>query len=48
MSLVPFHSVGRMFQRWAKEIVHSFMYPYSNAEGINNTIKVLKRISYGI
>nr|WP_281284088.1 transposase [Alkalibacillus haloalkaliphilus] len=31
-------------------IVHSFMYPYSNGitEGINNTIKVLKHISYGI
>ncbi|GEN45156.1 hypothetical protein AHA02nite_09320 [Alkalibacillus haloalkaliphilus] len=32
----------------AKEIMHSFMYPYSNAEGINNTIKILKRISCGI
>ncbi|MED0716512.1 transposase [Aeribacillus sp. FSL K6-1121] len=40
----------RIFKSWEKEIIHSFIYPYTNGylEGIDNKIKVMKRISYGI
>lgn len=48
--LEGFHRVARTFKRWQQEILHSFMYPFNNGyiEGVNNTIKVLKRLSYGI
>lgn len=34
---------------WSKSILNSFKYRYTNAftEGMNNNIKVLKRIAYG-
>lgn len=34
---------------WSKSILNSFRYRYTNAftEGMNNNIKVLKRIAYG-
>nr|WP_234400624.1 transposase [Virgibacillus senegalensis] len=40
----------RTFMLWKQEILQSFMYPFNNGyiEGINNTIKVLKRDSFGI
>lgn len=44
-------SVVQTFKRWRTEILNSFIYPsYSNGyiEGVNNTTKVIKRISYGI
>lgn len=49
-TLEGFHRVARTFKKWHQEILHSFMYPYNNGyiEGVNNTIKVLKRLSYGI
>lgn len=49
-TILAFERVAQMFKRWGKEILHSFIYPYSNGitEGINNTIKVLKRLSFGI
>lgn len=45
-----FHRVSKTFKRWKEEILNSFTYPFSNGyiEGVNNTIKVLKRNSYGI
>ncbi|WP_312889046.1 ISL3 family transposase [Desertibacillus haloalkaliphilus] len=45
-----FKKVVKTFKRWKKEILHSFMYPYNNGyiEGVNNTTKVIKRMSYGI
>ncbi|NBJ71725.1 ISL3 family transposase [Roseburia sp. 1XD42-34] len=45
-----FQRVMGTFKRWQTEILQSFMYPFNNGyvEGINNTIKVLKRKSYGI
>lgn len=45
-----FHRVRKTFLNWRTEIIQAFMYPYNNGyiEGINNTIKVLKRNSYGI
>lgn len=49
-TLDGFHRVAGTFKRWRQEILQSFMYPYNNGyiEGVNNTIKVLKRLSYGI
>ncbi|SHG76586.1 Transposase [Virgibacillus chiguensis] len=40
----------KTFLRWKQEILQSFMHPFNNGyiEGINNTIKVLKRDSFGI
>jgi transposase len=40
----------RTFKSWEKEIINSFIYPYTNGylEEINNKIKVIKRMSYGI
>ncbi|UCZ51650.1 ISL3 family transposase [Bacillus shivajii] len=45
-----FQRVVKMFKRWQTEILQSFMYPYNNGyiEGVNNTTKVTKRMSYGI
>ena len=45
-----FQKVVKTFKRWKTEILHSFMYPYNNGyiEGVNNTTKVIKRVSYGI
>lgn len=38
------------FIKWAKEITGSFDHPYTNGytEGVNNKIKVIKRISFGV
>nr|WP_083855750.1 transposase [Amphibacillus jilinensis] len=43
-----FHRVRKTFIRWKQAILQSFMYPFNNGyiEGINNTIKVLKRDSW--
>jgi transposase len=48
--IVGFKRVAGTFSRWKQEILQSFMYPFNNGyiEGVNNTIKVLKRMSYGI
>ncbi len=45
-----FHKVSKTFKRWKQEILQAFMYPFNNGyiEGVNNTIKVTKRMSYGI
>lgn len=45
-----FDSVVRTFKNWQKEILNAFVYPYNNGyiEGVNNTTKVIKRMSYGI
>lgn len=45
-----FIDVSLTFQRWSKEILNSFDYPYTNGyiEGCNNRIKVLKRVSFGM
>ena len=49
-SLPEFDSVFRMISNWDKYILNAFDVPYTNGytEGINNKIKVLKRISYGV
>ena len=49
-SLGAFHRVRKTFRNWQQEILQSFMYPFNDGyiEGVNNTIKVLKRTSYGI
>lgn len=49
-NLSSFNRVAKTMARWKQEIVQSFMYPYNNGyiEGVNNTTKVIKRISYGI
>ncbi|MBU5267591.1 transposase [Virgibacillus proomii] len=49
-NLEAFQSVKKTFQRWKKEVVHSFMYLFNNGyiEGVNNIIKVLKCNSFGI
>ncbi|MCR6097378.1 transposase [Salipaludibacillus agaradhaerens] len=45
-----FKKFVKTYKGWKLEILHSFMYPYNNGyiEGINNTTKVMKRLSYGI
>lgn len=45
-----FRKVVQTFKRWKQEILQSFMYPFNNGyiEGVNNTTKVIKRMSYGI
>lgn len=45
-----FKKVVQTFNRWKQEILQSFMYPFNNGyiEGVNNTTKVIKRMSYGI
>lgn len=49
-NIEAFKSVVKTYKRWKKEILNSFVYPYSNGyiEGVNNTTKVIKRNSYGI
>lgn len=49
-SIEAFHRVSMTFKRWKTEILQSFMHPFNNGyiEGVNNSIKVLKRNSYGI
>ena len=49
-NLEPFVNISYTFQRWSKEILNSFEYPYTNGyiEGCNNRIKVLKRVSFGM
>lgn len=44
-----FRSCVRMLANWKEYILNAFDYPYSNGytEGINNKIKVLKRIAFG-
>nr|WP_110943484.1 transposase [Virgibacillus senegalensis] len=46
-NIEAFRRVRKTFMRWKQEILQSFMYPFHNGyiEGINNTIKVLKRDS---
>ena len=48
--LKEFIQVSFTYQRWSKEILNSFEYPYTNGyiEGCNNRIKVLKRVSFGM
>ena len=48
--LKEFIKVSFTYQRWSKEILNSFEYPYTNGyiEGCNNRIKVLKRVSFGM
>lgn len=43
-------SVAKTYQHWAVEIRHALEFPYSNGctEGVNNKIKTLKRISFGM
>ena len=43
-------SVAKTYHNWAAEIRHSLEFSYSNGciEGINNKIKTLKRLSFGI
>src|SRR5690625_3295522 len=45
-----FDSVVKTFKNWQKEILNAFVYSYNNGyiEGVNNTTKVIKRMSYGI
>jgi len=45
-----FQKVTKTFNRWKQEILQSFMYPFNNGyiEGVNNTTKIIKRMSYGI
>ncbi|BAC13372.1 transposase for IS652 [Oceanobacillus iheyensis HTE831] len=45
-----FHRLRKTFINWRQEILQAFVYPYNNGyiEGVNNTIKVIKRNSYGI
>lgn len=49
-NLPEFSSLLRSFADWKEPIVQAIIQPYSNGftEGINNKIKVLKRISFGI
>lgn len=43
-------SVARTYQHWAVEIRNALKYSYSNGctEGVNNKIKTLKRLSFGM
>jgi transposase len=47
--LAPFRKLAKRFRRWKEGIMAFFAHPITNAfaEGINNTIKVIKRRSYG-
>ena len=47
--VAEFERYSRTFETWKEEIVNSFYFPYTNGctEGINNLIKVIKRISFG-
>ena len=48
--LPEFYPCLRAFRRWSKEILASMDIDLSNGytEGVNNKIKVLKRVSYGV
>lgn len=48
--LREFDSVVKTFKNWKTEILNAFVYKYNNGyiEGVNNTTKVIKRMSYGI
>jgi len=49
INLPEFKDCITALHNWAEPILNSFRYKYTNAftEGCNNTIKVIKRISYG-
>lgn len=49
-SIREFDSVVKTFKNWQTEILNAFIFSYNNGyiEGINNTTKVIKRMSYGI
>ena len=48
--LKEFQPILNSFKSWEEIIIQGFLLPYSNGftEGVNNKIKVLKRISYGL
>lgn len=48
--LPEFESCVTMILNWLDEILNAFDVPFSNGytEGVNNKIKVLKRVSYGV
>ncbi len=48
-SIPEFNTCLTMLQNWEPYILNAFDCPYSNGftEGVNNTVKVLKRIAYG-
>ena len=47
--LPEFDACLTMLQNWEPYILNAFDCPYSNGftEGVNNTIKVIKRVAYG-
>lgn len=49
LDVPEYKSCVRMLSNWKEYILNAFDYPYSNGytEGINNKIKVLKRIAFG-
>lgn len=49
-NLKEFKACTRAFHNWFKEIINAFEHNYTNGvtEGLNNKIKVTKRVSYGI
>lgn len=49
-TIEAFHKVIKIFKRWKQEILQSSMYPFNNGyvESVNNTMKVAKRMCYGI
>lgn len=49
-SLKEFMPILRSFKTWEAQIIQAYVLSYSNGftEGINNKIKVLKRISFGL
>ncbi|AZR74040.1 hypothetical protein BBF96_12815 [Anoxybacter fermentans] len=48
--LMPFYQVKKIIQRWEEKILNYFKTKITNgfAEGINNKIKLIKRIGYGV
>ena len=48
-NILELKDVITAFRNWFTYIVNSFRYKYTNGftEGMNNNIKVLKRIAYG-
>lgn len=49
VEIKEYNKCFNMLRNWEKYIIQSFDYKYSNGftEGVNNTIKVIKRIGYG-
>ena len=49
-NLPEFNRCMETIVAWQDEILNSFKVPYTNGytEGVNNKIKVLKRVSYGV